>query len=222
MANDDHAAYVRKELLPMLRNDLRTIIECRCAEHGRAGGGPNFMAVLACLLACEAVGRLVAHEALKGFDRTRDFIRQVGEAAGDPRYAEVAGPLFAFFRHGIGHTFRPKHHQGVTGAVAWAAKPGGTSECVDWLRSPEGNIRLLELRRAHHLVIRQGGFRVCAQVLFLDLDSLLQSVADLLAVGDRGLVARIDANFPDWERDNARVDPKYLSQSESQFLGLTI
>lgn len=81
LTREQKADHFLNHLHPMLMNDLRTVIECRCEEHGRPGPGPNFAACFLCLMACEVVGRLNAPTGCDGFLATRHFLNQVGDLA---------------------------------------------------------------------------------------------------------------------------------------------
>ena len=215
MTTEEKIAYVTETLIPMLRNDMRVVTEIRCPKHGREDtSAPNFTAAFICLAACEVIGNLSAAPGIRGFDATKAFIVSVGDWVGASRYREVAGPLFAFFRHGIGHGFLPKLHRGIHGAAFWM-----TDVCVDDLqtgaRASDARARHLHVAKIAHTVT----FQVFPQVLFVDVDRTIAEFAESLRNGtfDRDLFSK---NFDRWRDDNERVGDSYLTPSEMAALGM--
>lgn len=183
--SDAHVLTLVGNLVKMLRNDMRSVIECRCKVHGTAGDGLNFTACLVCLVACDVVGVLSATTGQSDRDASTAFLGRVGGLARDHRYEKCARALFAFFRDGIAHGFLPKQvtsskGASVTGVVVWYQLPGRISPCIDWFRDEKaGRGRLRELRRNHHLRLRRvsgngtRAFEVAPHVLYWDIDLAL-------------------------------------------------
>ena len=217
MTVDQKIQYVSGTLFAMLENDLRTVLEARCERHGIRGSGPNFAACLLSLLACEVVGNLSSPRGASKAERIRGFLRAVGQSADDDRYAEVAGPLFGFFRHGIAHTFLPLATRGLIGSAVWVY------ECPEWLDSHDGAARCADLRRRDHLVVREyagtTAFQVVPQILYIDVRRAMRQFAASLATASFDL-ALFSENFDCWEAENQSLTDRYITPDER--LALTV
>lgn len=214
---ENKVQYVTGTLFAMLENDMRTVVEARCAEHGIKGSGPNFTAILLCLIACEVAALLSTDRGLSKRAAIRSFLSRVGELANDERYAPLAGPLFGFFRHGIAHTFLPLAVEGVYGSGAWAF------ECPEWLDSDAGAARCEAVRRGEHLVVKKVSdlrtFQVVPQILYIDVRRALRAYTAELKSGKVDLTAFAE-NFNSWELSNQKLEASYLNDSERLALGM--
>ena len=170
---DEKVSMVCDSLLPMLRNDLRKVVDCTCAQHGRPDSAPNFTAAMLCLVACEVVGRLSSDANLDDDAATIAFLKCVAHEANDDRYRQAASALIAYFRNGIVHSFMPKQPSSVKACVKWAQVSGGSAGvCVDQLCGPGGAAMLAELR-ARHLEVAEVKneklFVLVPQVIYVDI-----------------------------------------------------
>lgn len=193
-------AYVLRHLLPMLKNDLRVLVESGCPEHG-CGTGPQFSLVLACMVACETIGALSAPAGVKGFNATRRFITEIGVLVDDPRYDRYAGLVFHMFRNGVGHTFLPKQCVTLGATLVW------TLPCIETLEgTPEGRAAVSEWRRTKHLTISHawGERSLCivSKVLYLDLLQAILAFEKRLKRGELNVVSDFVAAFDRWLDDN--------------------
>jgi hypothetical protein len=211
----------------MLRNDMRRIIESHCRIHGYPGGGPAFSSCLISLVACETVGLLVSADGLIGPRATRAFLRFVGTTSDDPRYQQLAGPIFGLFRHGIAHSFMPKRYQLpdgsaiITAGTAWQNRPDKTSRCVKWLSSKAGAEKVNRLRTGHHLRVLGSPpylqLIIAPQVLFLDVDRALAAVKGKL-LADSELQTIVTRNFTRWTERLESLDAKWINEEERAFI----
>src|SRR5262245_40740441 len=90
---EERRTFVLDVLLPMLKNDLRVLVESGCSVHG-CGTGHQFSIALVCMVACEAVGALSARPGVRGAAARREFIEGIGGIVHDNRYGQYAGLLF--------------------------------------------------------------------------------------------------------------------------------
>lgn len=189
-------------VLPMLKNDLRRVVDCTCAEHGKPGPGPNFTATMLCLLVCEVIGRLSSDPELDDDDATGSFLQRVAVHAGDERYRQAARALVVYFRHGIVHSFMPKQPSTVKGSVAWARGEGTEAGvCVEWLTTAEGQAALADLRQRHLLVGEEQGqkvFTVIPQVLYVDVVGAVDEFAQAITAGHEATLVRFGEGFEKW------------------------
>lgn len=198
----DKVGIVLQQLLPMLKDELRCVLDCACAKHGRRGAGPNFTATMLCLVAAEVVGRLSSDSVLDDDAAAIDFLRRVGDQVGDQRYRQAASALWTYFRHGIAHSFMPKQPGAVRGATVWAWGPDGEAGiCVEWLSSGEGDEMLAALRRTHLSVADVDGSRrffVVPQVLYVDTMATILGLEQSLSAGDPRTLELLDRGFEKW------------------------
>jgi len=188
------------DLIDMLRNDMRRLVDSQCARRGHPGPAPNFSTFLLSLVACENVGLLTAPNGLTGPRATRAFIEGIAQSSGNARYRRLAGPRFGLFRHGIAHQFMPKQFevQGVTirGAAIWHQREELTSTCIDLLHQ---DATATDKLRTSHL-LRVGGpplitLFVSSQMLYLDVDRELGMIKYRLMADDPDLTQRVVSNL---------------------------
>jgi hypothetical protein len=202
------------EVIAFLRNDIHILMECRCQRHGSPGAGPNFTSCLVPLIACETVGDLVAPRGLKGFDRTRAFLADVGKASGDARYATLGGPLWALYRHGLAHQFTPKRLVNMHGTIEvvaacyWVLAEAGATHCFEWLGTAAAEALRSEMRHDHLVSVEvpaptpRRHFRVYPQLLCLDVDLHLQALALRLEDRSDSLARTVEDNYVAWSKGN--------------------
>jgi hypothetical protein len=207
----DQAALPLRTIVPFFLNDLETVIEARCPDHGGQGTAPNLTAVILCLAACEVLADLDGDPTLRRGtkDRRRAFFRTLAELVGDSRYGELGEILFVVFRHGIAHTFLPKLTEEVGGSVAWILRPDGRSQCI-----AEVERTIDQHRFGEHLRLDVGVLTVYAQVLYLDIRTMLRDFEARLEGGDPVTLQRLATNFPGYWNDNATIESRALDQAE--------
>lgn len=188
MASDRELAL---QMVRMLRNDLRMLLEMRCERHGVPGPGPAFSLCVVALIGCEVGGLLAAPPAKSALAATRHFLAWTGQLAGCDRYRSLAGPLVLFFRHGIAHSLLPLSHQMPSGrlvfsSTVWSQREGLQTYCAKWLRqAAEGQKQLSKLRKdAYHLRVRVSSGKsylsVRPQVLAIDVELALKKIESAL------------------------------------------
>jgi len=216
-------AIVLDSLLPMLRNDLHRVCDSTCSDHGRPGSGPNFIAAMLCLLACEVIGRLSSDPALEGDAATVDFLHRVSTHSGDSRYLQAATALIAYFRHGIVHSFMPKQPSIVRGRVDWAQWEGSESGvCVGFLRGKAGGGMRAQLR-SRHLVVREDQgerlFAVVPQILYVDVLAAIDAFEQELRASDDAISPWFEAGFEKWWGRASSIRGQ-LDQAGRDYLGI--
>jgi hypothetical protein len=216
VTTDQKIHYVADTLLRMMRKELRVLAEASCPIHGRKDvSGPAFSSTFFSLGACEVVGALDAQAGVSGFAATRAFIARVGTLAGSTRFADVAGPLFGYFPHGIAHSFLPKAHGEITGVAMWI-----NNECADEIVR---DAKMVDQFRRRHLQVRAVGdvraFEVNAIILYLDVDRAIADFQERLKGRAVDLVS-FERNFDIWEADNEKLIEKFATPTERIALGL--
>lgn len=224
MTSQQKLDVVLQSLLPMLKNDLRKVLDCTCAQHGVPGPGPNFTAAMLCMVACEVIGRLSSDTALDDDTATLAFLKAVAGQSGDDRYSEAAKAIVAYFRHGIIHSFMPKQPDNVKAGVNWAQVSGGkdVGACVDWLSSPSGADALASFR-SRHLSVRQVGgekvFTLVPQVFYVDLTGTIGAWERLLAQRNAAAIANLERGFERWWRRLSSIKNQ-LDDAARNYLGM--
>jgi hypothetical protein len=185
----------------MLRNDLRTVVEARCASHGRSGASANFTACLLCCIACEMLSELTAPPRVSGaVAKRQNFFERIGALVDDPRYAALGEIVHRGFRHGIAHTFLPKHTGDVACSVMWlCGSSNQISRCVELLAASPEELRVE--RAEWHLRFDNDILTVVPQILYLDVIALLDDVESKLKAGTAPLSTDVARNFPRWWRE---------------------
>jgi len=218
---EQRADFVSEQLIPMLKNDLRVLIESGCPEHGcRKPDGsiysaPSFSIALVCMISCEALGSLASPGNINSEpERTQLFLARVGQLAGDPRYDQYSRLLIALFRNGVAHSFLPKQRPEIASGTTWAA-----GWCIDHL----AQVDVSSLRSTIHLSENgppnERTFRVVAQLLYLDVVRAIDDFTDDLRRREPSLMAVFPANFDRWLTNNERLDcMKYLTPAELKIL----
>lgn len=211
---DDKKSITLMEVLPMLKGDLRMVVDYSCKEHGRPGPGPNFTAAMLCLVACEVVGRL-SSDVEDDEQATKEFLSRISEVTGDVRYKRQAKNIITIFRHGIVHSFLPKQHVKARGKVSWVTwlPPLEGGVCVDWLSSAEGAALLGNLRRTHLCFEKKirdkkdRRFVLQPQVFYVDLMKTVKRFEDDLRSNDRETIQKFDVGFERWWEGASSISP---------------
>ena len=221
MTVEQRANFVTEDLVAMLKNDLRVLVESGCPDHGcRQPNGsiysaPNFSIALTCMIACETLGALGSPAtATNDPQRTQLFLARVGQLAGDPRYDQYSRLLIALFRNGVAHSFLPKQRPDIASGVTWA---------VGWCIDKLAQVDVSSLRSMVHLSENgppnERTFRVVAQLLYLDVVRAIDDFADDLRRRNPSLMAVFPDNFDRWLAGNERLDcMKYLTAAEMKLL----
>lgn len=204
---DEQAEFLRRTIIPFLKNDLLAVVESRCEVHGSEGGAPSFTTVLLCFAAVEVIAQLDSTSTGKA--GRREQFERLAAVAQDPRYAELGELAFVVFRHGIAHTFLPKLAPDVGGIAMWAQSAGGGNRCIDDLRGD-----LLGVRADWHLQLQHQGLVLMAQVLCLDVLALLDDWEARLRSRDPVTVARLSERFAQFWNDNASIKQYHLDSDE--------
>lgn len=200
--------FVPDVLIPMLRNDLETVIEARCATHGRPGSSATFTACLLCCITGETFASLTAPQTATGdVAKRRQFYTRLGTFVGDPRYAELGEIVHLGFRHGIAHAFFPKGTADVLCGAVWLNGPTNVdSVCVGTLTGDA----LMRARSEHHLIFQDGLLTVVPQVFYRDLLDWMTDFEQRIRTGDADTTADLQRNFVDWWDENEHF--RHISQ----------
>jgi hypothetical protein len=121
-----------------LVNDMRTVADARCLDHGIGGGTTaNSAAVLLPLIGVEMVAARTRSTGESRDDSIRRVFNEIGDFTGDDRYGRVGFALFVLARNGLAHGFYPNGSQLANGpkvVVAlhfWIDAKTQRSVCVD-------------------------------------------------------------------------------------------
>jgi hypothetical protein len=193
--------FLTETLFPMLRNDLVTVVEARCRNHGRPGASANFTACLLCCIACEILSHLMASMAGIGdIQKRRDLYAHLGQLVDDPRYDAWGEIVHQGFRHGIAHTFLPKDTSDVACVAMWLnTARGDESRCANELATDAMELR--RIRAEHHLRFHKDMLFVVPQIFYLDVIRLLDDYERQLRARNASTLATLNRTFPDWWRD---------------------
>lgn len=218
----DAIAWTRDAFLPALRNDIVTVAEAHCSDHGSPGAGAAFTAGLICCVSCEVLADLTAPPRVqRSADRRRDFYRRLGDVAKDPRYGALGELVHRTFRDGIAHTFLPKLIGDVSTGTFWFNGPlrdgQFTSLCLHEIAEPQS---LLATRMNRHLQLNLSSnpktFVILPQVFSLDVLAFIDLLrSDLSIAGPYVQVVR--RNFRRWWQNHTTIK-KPLDPDEQAYV----
>ena len=211
-----------QNLLEMLRNDMRSVVEARCGEHGsKHGTTPNMVIALLPLIGVEMVAQFSTDASVEHKnDAIRRVFAEVALFSGVAAYSTLGYFLFFAYRHGIAHGFYPGQLElnGVTietTPVAYVdASDLRTTPCIDTL--PRASL-------PPHLVAETRGAKrilhISAQALFLDLDPFLMDFYQRLGT-DAALQARVRMNVARLEAEASDTAQKRLKPADLAALNI--
>jgi hypothetical protein len=203
---EEQADFLAQNILPMWVNDLTTVIEARCPEHGKPGHSANFTATLMCLIACESLADLLAPSTISNaYQCRRWFWTELSGRTGDSRYAILGEPMFVWFRHGIGHRFLPKSSDGMAGGAMYRIDAEERSACALKLFENEHQKELMNMRAEWHLRKMKGALVVLPQVLVVDVVRCINDFSSKLQSRDRATLGALPQGFDRWFADVVTV-----------------
>lgn len=186
-------------------NDMRTVAEARCVEHGVGGGtSPNSAAVLLPLIGMEMVASRTRAAGESKEASIRRAFKEIADFTGHDRYSKVGYALFVLARHGIAHGFYPNDAQlangpkVVVGLHFWLDERH-RSFCIDKMgpRPESKHLTRKELAGGRTTVLE-----VSAQWLAKDVESYVEAFLGRLA-SDAALQQLVTDNDADQSRRNA-------------------
>jgi len=206
----------------MLLNDMATVTEARCLQHG-VGGGPtaNSAAALLPCIGIEMVAQRTRPAAETSNDEAiRRVFREVAGVTGYPAYGTTGFPIFKMIRNGLAHGFYPNSLELANGLESsatvhfWLDGHTGRSICVDTLG---------ERVASKHLVLQtQGQARivlVSLQHWYVDVKSYLEQFRAKLAA-DAGLQAVVELNDERLESEAMEGLKRQITMADSIALGI--
>lgn len=204
--------------LRMLLNDMHTVVEARCLEHGVGGGTvANAAAGLLPLIAVEIIARRTSAAGESDDDGIRRVMNEIASFTGYRPYGKVGFALFKLFRNGVAHGFLP-------GAVETANSPKGTATLTFWLDGATARSICVgsigeRLASGHLTLPLPGILRASAQHLYCDVRDFIMSFLDKLS-SDPELQAQVDKRQTEIEQDNIDRARATLTDADLTAIGL--
>ena len=203
-------------------NDMRTVVEARCIEHGVGGGTTsNSAAVLLPLIGVEIIAGRTRGTSESNDTSIRRVFNEIADFTSYDRYAKVGFALFKLARHGLAHGFYPNDGQLANGPKAVVALHFWLDErqrsfCIDAMgpRAQSKHLTRKELAGG-----KTTALEVSAQWLAKDVGSFLEAFLTRLAT-DTALQQVVSDNDEDQVRRNAERVRDALDEGDWIDLGV--